>query len=147
VQLSKDFQDFLKLLERHGVRYLIVGGYAVAAHTVPRYTKDLDVWVEVSPENAANLVAALDEFGFSSLGLVAADFLETDAVIQLGYEPNRIDILTGISGVRFADAYPKRTTARFGDLDVSTIDKRSLAANKRAVGRPRDLVDAEELEK
>lgn len=147
MQLSKDFQDFLTLLERHHVRYLIVGGYAVAAHTVPRYTKDLDVWVEVSPLNAANLVAALDEFGFSSLGLVAADFLEADAVIQLGYEPNRIDILTGISGVRFQDAYPMRTTARFGDLDVSTIDKRSLAANKRAVGRPRDLVDAEELEK
>lgn len=147
MQLSKDFRDFLQLLERHGVRYLIVGGYAVAAHTVPRYTKDLDIWVEASRENAANLVAALAEFGFGSLGLTAEDFVEPDAVIQLGYEPNRIDLLTGISGVRFEEAYPIRVTARFGDLEVATIDKRSLAANKRAAGRPRDLVDAAELDK
>ena len=147
MQLSKDFQDFLGLLEKHRVRYSIVGGYAVAAHTVPRYTKDLDVWIEVSPENARNLVTALDEFGFTSLGLTVEDFLVPDAVVQLGYEPNRIDLLTGISGVRFDEAYPSRTTTRFGELTVAMIDKRSLATNKRAVGRPRDLLDAAELEK
>jgi hypothetical protein len=147
VQLTRDFQEFLQLLETHGVRYLIVGGYAVAAHTVPRYTKDLDIWIDASPANAARVMAALEAFGFGSLGLTANDFEEPDQVIQLGYDPNCIDILTGISGVAFEDAYPKRMSVKFGTIEVAMIDRKSLAANKRATGRARDLADAEELEK
>jgi hypothetical protein len=114
---------------------------------VPRYTKDLDIWIDASPANAARVMAALEAFGFGSLGLTANDFEEPDQVIQLGYEPNRIDILTGISGVAFEDAYPKRMSVKFGTIEVAMIDRKSLAANKRATGRARDLADAEELEK
>ena len=136
----------LELLERHGVRYLTVGGYAVAVHGVPRYTKDLDIWVECSPENARRLMDVITAFGFASLGLTAADFETPDLVIQLGYEPNRVDLLTGLTGVRFEAAYPKRVTATFDGLVLPIIDRRSLAANKRAFGRAQHLVDAEELE-
>lgn len=87
---------------------MVVGGFAVAAHGIPRYTKDLDVWLACSPENAAKVIAALDEFGFASLGLTVDDLVQPDVVIQLGYEPNRIDLLTGLSGVQFDDVYPKR---------------------------------------
>lgn len=137
----------LTLLDKHGVRFLIVGGFAVAAHGFPRYTKDLDIWVECSADNANRLIAALDEFGFGSLGLTTKDFTTPDLVIQLGYEPNRIDLLTGLTGVRFEDAYPKRVTATIDGVVLPVIDRNSLAANKRAFGRPLDLADAEELEK
>ncbi|MGE0548926.1 MAG: DUF6036 family nucleotidyltransferase [Kofleriaceae bacterium] len=147
MQLSKDFKEFLQLLSANHVRYVVVGGYAVASYTVPRYTKDLDVWIEASVENARNIVAALDAFGFASLGLTVDDFVVPDQVVQLGYEPNRIDILTGISGVRFEAAYPRRVITNLDGVDVPMIDRQSLVANKRASGRPRDLLDAEELEK
>lgn len=145
--LGKDVRDLLALLDKHGVRYLIVGGFAVAAHGFPRYTKDLDIWIECSRDNAGRVVAALDDFGFGSLNLTIDDFATPDLVIQLGYEPNRIDLLTGLTGVRFEDAYPKRVTATLDDLVLPIIDRHSLAANKRAFGRPLDLADAEELEK
>ena len=148
MQLSKDFKDLLDLLNQHGARYLIVSGYAVAAHSVPRYTKDLDIWVEASVDNGQRIVvAALDEFGFGSLGLTVEDFAAPDQVVQLGYEPNRIDLLTAISGVRFEDAYPVRINVAFEGLTVPVIDRASLIANKRATARPRDLLDAAELER
>lgn len=113
----------------------------------PRYTKNLDVWVECSRDNAERIVAALADFGFGSLNLTVDDFATPDLVIQLGYEPNRIDLLTGLTGVAFEDAYPKRITAVVDGIALPIIDRMSLAANKRAVGRPLDLADAEELEK
>ena len=145
--LGKDLRELLALLDKHGVRYLIVGGFAVAVHGVPRYTKDLDVWVEASDENAQRLVRVIDDFGFSELGLTVKDFATPDLVIQLGYEPNRVDILTGLTGVKFEDAYPKRVTGSVDGLELPIIDRVSLAANKRAFGRPQDLADAEELER
>jgi hypothetical protein len=145
--LGKDVRDLLALLDRHAVRYLIVGGFAVAVHGTPRYTKDLDIWVECSSDNANRLVRVLEDFGFASLGVTAADFETPDLVVQLGYEPNRIDILTGLTGARFEDAYPQRVTATVGELHVPIIDRVSLIANKRALGRPQDLVDAEDLER
>jgi hypothetical protein len=145
--LGQDIRDLLALFEQHGVRYLVVGGFAVAAHGMPRYTKDLDLWLECSPDNATHIVAAIDAFGFGSLGLTAQDFETPDLVIQIGYEPNRVDLLTGLTGVSFAEAYPKRITETFGELVVPVIDKASLVANKRAFGRAQDLVDAENLEK
>jgi hypothetical protein len=146
VELGKDFRDLLELLNRHQVRYLAVGGFAVAVHGRPRYTKDLDLWIEVSSDNARRLVAALDDFGFASLGLQVEDFLDPDVVIQLGYEPNRVDFLTNLTGVSFAAAYPMRTSAKVGDLDVPVIDRASLITNKRALGRPHDLDDAKDLD-
>jgi len=129
------------------VRFLVVGGFAVAVHGIPRYTKDLDIWVECSQDNAKRLLAVLEAFGFGSLELSVEDFTTPDLVIQLGYEPNRIDFLTGLTGVMFDDAFPKRISATIDGIDVPVIDRASLAINKRAFGRPQDLVDAEGLEK
>lgn len=147
VELGKDFRELLELLNRHQVRYLAVGGFAVAVHGRPRYTKDLDLWLEVSSDNAARVIAVLDEFGLGSLGLSVEDFLDPDVVIQLGYEPNRVDFLTKLTGVEFSDAYPKRASTRVGDLEVPVLDRESLMANKRALGRPHDLDDTKGLER
>jgi hypothetical protein len=99
--LSKDFKEFLELLNENNVKYLVLGGYAVAFHGHPRYPKDIDVWIELSPDNANNIMNALKEFGFGSLGLKTEDFLESDQIIQLGYPPNRIDILTTLKSLKF----------------------------------------------
>ncbi|WP_201262719.1 nucleotidyl transferase AbiEii/AbiGii toxin family protein [Deinococcus aerius] len=144
--LTADFEDFLRLLNERQVRYVVAGGFAIAAHGTPRYTKDLDVWVEVSPENAERLLLALDDFGMASLGLTSADLEERDMVLQLGYEPNRIDILTGLTGVEFHEAYPRRVLLQLGELRVPFLAREDLIANKRALGRPRDLADIEDLQ-
>lgn len=144
--LSKDFKEFIELLNRHKVRYLVVGGYAVAFHGYPRYTKDLDVWIELSPENADNVINALEEFGFGSLGLKPEDFLENDQIIQLGYPPNRIDILTTLKQIKFEDCYKERVEVDIQDIKLNFIDLKNLKQNKRATGRPQDLADAENLE-
>ena len=102
MNLNQDFQEFIELFISHNVRFMIVGGYAVAAHGHPRYTKDLDVWVWADPENTHRVVSALDEFGFGQLGLTAADFQGPDSVVQLGREPQRIDILTFATGLPIA---------------------------------------------
>ncbi|MBK9036908.1 MAG: hypothetical protein IPL61_37595 [Myxococcales bacterium] len=145
--LARDFQELLRLLAEHDVRFLIVGGYAVAAHGHPRYTKDLDIWVEPTPDNAARLVAALEAFGFASLGLTAADFEALGVVVQLGREPGRVDLLTSVTGLTFVDAYPARIIATFGGTPVPILDRASLIANKRASGRPQDLADVAKLER
>lgn len=144
--LSQDFKEFIELLNAHSVRYLIVGGYAVAFHGHPRYTKDLDVWIELSPENAGNVVKALEEFGFGSFELKPEDFLVSDQVIQLGYPPNRIDILTTLKKVEFKDCYNARVEVIIQGLKINFIDLENLKQNKRATGRPQDLADAENLE-
>ncbi|MCL4267025.1 MAG: hypothetical protein KJ069_27850 [Anaerolineae bacterium] len=144
--VNQDFKEFIQSLNNNQVRYLIIGGYAVAFHGHPRYTKDLDVWVELSQENAASLVAALDEFGFGSLGLQAADFLEPNQVIQLGYPPNRIDVIITPKGVDFAICYPRRVIVEADGITFNIIDLESLLQNKRATGRHQDLADVENLE-
>ncbi len=144
--LSKDFKEFIELLNKHKVRYLVVGGYAVAFHGYPRYTKDFDVWIDLSYENAKAVVNALDEFGFGSLGLKIDDFLEKDQVIQLGYPPNRIDILTTLREIEFEDCYNNRVTVDIDGIDIVFIDIENLKRNKRSTGRSQDLADAEHLE-
>jgi hypothetical protein len=144
--LSKDFKEFIELLNAHNVRYLVVGGYAVAFHGYPRYTKDLDVWIELSPENANNVIQALDVFGFGSLGLKPEDFLESDQIIQLGYPPNRIDILMTLKEIKFEDCYNQRIEIQIQGIKTNFIDLENLKQNKRATGRPQDLADAENLE-
>lgn len=144
--LSKEFIEFIELLNAHNVRYLVVGGYAVALHGHPRYTKDLDVWIELSPDNAENIINALEEFGFGSLGLKPEDFLERDQIIQLGYPPNRIDILTTLKDIQFNDCYKEKVEIQIQGIKINFIDLENLKLNKRATGRPQDLADAENLE-
>ncbi|MFN3762039.1 MAG: hypothetical protein ACK4WK_02410 [Anaerolineae bacterium] len=144
--LNPDFREFIQSLNDNGVRYLVVGGYAVAFHGYPRYTKDFDVWIEMSQENAARMVAALQQFGFGSLGLTEADFLVPDQIIQLGYPPNRIDILTTLPGVEFAECYPLRIVEEIDGLPVNFIDLENLKRTKRASGRLQDLADLEYLQ-
>lgn len=144
--LSKDFKEFIELLNVHSVRYLVVGGYAVAFHGYPRYTKDLDVWIELSTKNAENVINALEEFGFGSLGLKTEDFLESNQIIQLGYPPNRIDILTTLKEINFEDCFKAKIEIEIQGIKINFIDLENLKKNKLATGRPQDLADAENLE-
>ncbi len=144
--LNPDFKEFVQSLNANSVRYLVVGGYAVALHGHPRYTKDLDVWIEPLPDNAERLVEALKQFGFGSLGLKAADFLVPDQIIQLGYPPNRIDLLSTLSGVEFETCYSARVQVVIDDTLIDFIDLDNLKKNKRASGRHQDLADIENLE-
>lgn len=143
--LNQDFKEFAASCNANGVRYLVVGGYAVAFHGHPRYTKDLDLWIEATPDNAARLVAALEQFGFGSLKLIPADFLVPDRVIQLGYPPNRIDLLTTLVGVDFDCCYAARIKVDLDGIALPVIDRENLKQNKRATGRLQDLADVEAL--
>jgi hypothetical protein len=144
--LNQDFKEFIQSLNDNAVRYLLVGGYAVALHGYPRYTKDLDVWVESTTENAARIIKALQQFGFGSLGLKESDFTTPDQVIQLGYPPNRIDMMTSLSGVEFSECYASRVTEEIDEVPVIFIDLENLKKNKKATGRHQDLADIENLE-
>ena len=144
--LSQDFKEFIKSLNDNQVRYLVVGGYAVAIHGHPRYTKDLDVWLELSSASAAQMIKALTQFGFASLGLLKEDFLEATQVVQLGYPPNRIDLILSLRGVDFESCYQSRLQVPVDDVTVNFIDLENLKRNKKAVGRLQDLADLENLE-
>jgi predicted nucleotidyltransferase len=144
--LNQDFREFIQSLNDNRVRYLVVGGYAVALHGHPRYTKDIDVWIEMSRENAENLIKALEQFGFGALGLSEADFLVPDQVIQLGQPPNRIDLLVTLSGVDFAPCYASRITVEVDGVMIAFINLEDLKKNKKASGRHQDLADVENLE-
>lgn len=144
--LSKDFKEFIGLLNEHNVKYLVVGGYAVAIHGYPRYTKDLDVWIELSPDNAGRILKALDKFGFSPLDFKPDDFLEADQIIQLGYPPNRIDILTSLTDLTFEECYRSRVQVEIQGVHINFIDVDNLKKNKRATGRLQDLADVDNLE-
>jgi len=144
--LNPDFKEFFQLLNANGVRYLIIGGYAVAYHGHPRYTKDIDIWVWVNPENAARVVKTLGDFGFESLGLEAKDFLETDTIIQLGYAPNRIDLIMGVPGVDFEESFAVKEEEEIDGVKLNFIDLENLKKSKRASGRLQDLADIENLE-
>ncbi len=144
--LSQDFREFIQSLNDNRVRYLVIGGYAVALHGYPRYTKDIDIWIEMSPDNAANLVKALEQFGFGSLGLQAADFLVPDQVVQLGYPPSRIDLITTPAGVDFETCYASRVEVVIDDVTVNFIDLENLKKSKKAAGRLQDLADLENLQ-
>ncbi|MFF0490845.1 hypothetical protein ACFYTQ_17635 [Nocardia sp. NPDC004068] len=146
MELDRDFSEFIASCVENDVRFLVVGGYAVAAHGHPRFTKDLDIWVWLDPGNADHLVAALRAFGFGSLGLRADDFLEEGVVVQLGHPPKRIDILTSVDGVEFDPCWDRREQVTIGDQVVPFLSMADLIANKRASGRPQDVADAAALE-
>lgn len=147
MSLNPDFSDLFAALNGAGARYLLVGGYALAFHGHPRFTKDLDVWVEAESENALRVHAALREFGAPLHDLSPEDLTRAGLVFQIGVPPNRIDILTSIDGVGFGDAWSERAMTRYGESAVPVLGRRQLIANKRATGRAQDLLDAEVLEK
>jgi hypothetical protein len=146
VPVNPDFRDLFAALNAAGARYLLVGGYAVAFHAQPRFTKDLDVWTDSAPANADRVYDALRIFGAPLADLTPADLARAGTIFQIGVPPNRIDIVTSIDGVEFAAAWPDRATTTYGEAPVLVIGRRHLIENKRASGRPQDLLDLEILE-
>ena len=145
--MNQDFEDMLRALVHCNVRFLVVGAHALAAHGVPRSTGDLDIWVEPSPENAQRIWKALEEFGapVENLGVTSADFTAADMVVQLGLPPGRIDLLTGLSGLTFEDAWRDRMSQNIAQVAVPFLGRAAFIANKRATGRLKDLADLEAL--
>lgn len=143
--LPRDFKEFLKLLNSNRVEYLLIGGYAVSVHGHVRATNDLDVWVKVSPENAARIERALREFGFGA-ALASRDlFLTGNNVVRMGVPPIRIEILTSISGVEFDPCYTEKQMSQIEEIIVPVISLARLRQNKAAAGRAKDLADLESL--
>ena len=146
MNVSKDFEELFACLGARNVKFLVVGGYAFAFHARPRYTKDLDIFVEPVPENARHLLQALDDFGFGSLDLAEDDFTQAGRIVQLGHPPSRIDFLTTLKGVTFEEAWERRVEGRFGEEKVFYLGLEELIHNKRSVGRPQDQADVGVLE-
>ncbi len=145
MNLIKDLKEFVELLNATGVKYLLVGGHAVAFHGHPRYTGDIDFFVEPSSENGAKLMQVFADFGFGGLGFSATDFTEPGTVIQLGRPPFRIDILPTLDGIEFGEAWDTRIEAFAEGQPIHVISKEMLLKNKRATARPQDLADIEKL--
>ena len=144
--LSKDSKEFLESLNSRGIDYVIVGAHSLAFHGRPRYTGDLDILVRATSENAAKLVDLLNYFGFADAGFTQSDFTQPEQQIQLGRSPNRIDLLTSITGVTTDEALTSKVPAELDGIPVFILNKEALIRNKRAVGRPQDLADLELLE-
>jgi hypothetical protein len=140
MNIHPDFAQFIAALNRRKVDYVIVGAYALAFWGAPRYTGDVDVWIRPTPGNAKALLRALDEFGFRSLSLTVKDIL-SGQVIQIGYAPMRIDLLTVLDGLRPAEIWASRQKGPFGGETVYYLGKDAYKKNKRAVGREKDLAD------
>ncbi len=145
MDVNRDFSELLSAFANARVRYLIVGAHAVAYHAEPRFTKDLDLWVDPSTTNAAKVWAALSQVGAPLKGVTVDDFADPELMSQIGIEPNRIDIMMGISGVRFETAWPARVRSKYGDVSVHIISRTHLLRSKRAAGRPKDLLDITNL--
>ena len=146
MDLEEDLREFVELLNALNVRYMVVGAFAVAYHGHPRYTGDIDLFIERSADNAERLVQVIEKFGFGSLNLSVDDFLQEGQVIQLGISPNRIDLLTFLSGVSFQEAWATREHGEINGLKVPFISKEMLKQNKAASGRMQDLADLEQLD-
>ena len=145
ITLPPDFKEFLRLLNTHGVEYLLIGGYAVGYHGYPRATNDMDIWIAIHPENAERMVTVLRAFGFDTPGLSPDLFLQDHSIVRMGVPPIRIEVLTTISGVQFAACYAERIVATIDEVDVNLISLYHLKVNKQASGRYKDLDDIEHL--
>ena len=143
--LNNDFKEFIELLQLNAVEFLVVGAHALAVHGRPRYTGDIDIWVKPEPNNFARLIKALDAFGFAALGVSAEDFMAPQAMVQLGYPPARIDLLTSIDGVTFEECFAHRLDVMIGGTLLPVISVDDLIRNKLATGRAKDLVDVKSL--
>lgn len=139
------FRKLLQLLEKHEVDYVLVGGYAVAFHGFPRFTKDIDIFFRNSEENVVKIKTALIKFGFPEEQLPDSLFFETGNIIQFGVSPLRVDIINEIDGVSFDEAIKNRVRGKYGDLEVNFLGVNELIKNKEASGRPQDLLDAQKL--
>jgi len=145
--LEKDFEDFVALLNKHHVDYMIVGGYALAFHGKPRHTGDLDIWIDISDKNAIKMTEVIADFGMRSLGIEKEDFLKKGIITQIGYPPLRIDILNEIDGVDFKEAYTNKLIIDTDGLMINYIGLNDLIQNKKSSGRKQDLVDVNSLKK
>lgn len=143
--LNPDFRELLRLFNDKNIEYLVVGGYAMAAHGYPRYTGDIDLWVWSTQDNAEKILDALREFGFGEVGLKEDDFQKPQQIIQLGFPPARIDLLTDIDGVTFTDCWPKKLVLDLDGVLVPVIGKSDLILNKEASNRLQDRADLEKL--
>ena len=143
--MNSDFKDLLRAFNDAGARYLVVGGYAYAEHVEPRYTKDLDIWIDRSPENAERTLGALRDFGAPLRELSIDDLTASGTFYQIGLPPNRIDIITQLEEMDFAECWERRKTVHLGGLSVYYLSARDLIENKERTGRPHDLEDAEHL--
>lgn len=145
--LAKDFEDFVRLLNKFEVEYMVVGGYAMAFHGKPRYTGDLDIWINISEDNAEKLLKVMKAFGMGSLGFEKSDFMQPGYISQIGQPPLRIDILNSVDGVEFHEAFEKKQKVTEDDLEISYIGLSELIQNKMASGRKRDIQDVREIRK
>ena len=145
MEVQPDFRDLFELFNKHKVKYVIVGGYALAFHGAPRYTGDMDIFVKPDKANAVKILTALNEFGFGSVGLETADFEKTHNVIQLGVAPVRVDLITSLTGLTWDDAFYGCEKEKYGDVPVVFISRKQFILNKRATGRKQDAADLEAL--
>jgi predicted nucleotidyltransferase len=145
MKLPSDFKEFLKLLNAHGIEYLLIGGYAVGYYGYPRATADMDVWVAMNPANAERIVAALKEFGFNPSDLSPNLFLKEWQIVRMGVPPVRIELATTISGVDFSECYAQRVVAEIDGIKANLISLMHLKANKKASARHQDIADLEHL--
>lgn len=145
IKLAADFKDFLSLCLSHEARFMVIGGYAVVHYSRPRYTGDLDVWIDASEENAHRIVAVLRDFGLSGPDITTGMITDKKQIIRLGFEPMRLGLFTRIPALEFDDCYPRRESVNVGKLLVPFISLEDLKINKRKSGRPKDMQDLEEL--
>jgi predicted nucleotidyltransferase len=145
--LAKDFEDFIRLLNYHQVEYMIVGGYALGFHGAPRYTGDIDIWINISDQNADKMLRVIIEFGFAALGFERTDFLKPGYITQIGQPPLRIDILNSIDGVSFEEAVKNKQIIDIDGLAVAYVGLRDFIKNKEATDRLKDRSDIEEIKK
>ena len=145
MNLQKDLKEFVELLSALEVHFVVVGAFAVAYHGYPRYTGDIDIFIERSPENADRLLTAIHQFGFGNVGLTREDFLREGQIVQLGVAPNRVDLMTHLSGVEFEDVWRSREVGEIAGLSLPFISRDMLKRNKAASGRAQDLADLEHL--
>jgi hypothetical protein len=143
--LLPDLKEFLRLLSEYHVEYLLIGGYAVSYHGYPRTTADMDVWIATDAENAQKMVAVLNQFGFRGPDVSPDLFLRPNQVTRMGYPPVRIEILTSVSGLDFAEAYAQRVEDVIDGVPITIIGREHLKINKRASGRSKDVADLENL--
>ena len=143
--MNRDFAEMLSALSEAGAEFLVVGAYALAAHGIPRATGDLDIWVRPTKDNAGRVMGALIAFGAHLGDLTLDDLTKPDTVFQIGVEPGRVDILSSISGVQFDDAWGRRLVLEIEGVTVPVLGRADFITNKRASGRPKDLIDLDLL--
>jgi hypothetical protein len=145
--MNSDFKDLLRLFGAHSVRYLVVGGYAVSHHAQPRFTKDLDLWIEPDCENASRVDAALREFGIPLIEVTESDFAREGLQFSIGMPPSQLDFLTTVPGLQFTECWPARIPVEIDGISVPYLSKPALIVAKKAAGRAQDLADLEELQR